>query len=74
MYMFDLNRRYDPPIVLPIQIKLYIPVCPTNRRPIRNMIGVVMNRLVGMGLKGSIKSGEGALTQRNPSSWICPVI
>ena len=29
---------------------LYIPVYRTNRRPIKNTIGVVMNRLVGMGL------------------------
>ena len=30
---------------------MYIPVCHTNRRPIKNTIGMVMNRLVGMVLK-----------------------
>ena len=30
---------------------MYIPVCHTNRQPVQNTIGVVMNRLVGMGLK-----------------------
>ena len=32
---------------------LYIPVCHTNRRSIKNMIGVVVNRLVGMTLNSS---------------------
>ena len=52
MYRFDLNRR---PIVQRIGLRfisnLYIPVSHTNRRPIKNTIGVVMNHLVGMGLK-----------------------
>ena len=30
--------------------QMYIPVSRTNGRSIRNMIGVVMNHLVGMGL------------------------
>ena len=57
MYRFDTNRPYNQPIVAPIlssvdyKLNLYIPVCHTNRRPIKNMIGVVMNRLVGMALK-----------------------
>ena len=29
---------------------MYIPVYHTNRRPFKNTIGVVINRLVGMGL------------------------
>ena len=32
------------------KLNLCIPVYYTNRRPIKNMIGVVMNRLVGMAL------------------------
>ena len=32
------------------KLNLYIPVYHTNRRPIKNMIGVAMNRLVGMAL------------------------
>ena len=50
--MFDLNRR---PILWMIarrfRSNMYIPVYHTNRRPFKNMIGVVKNRLVGMGLK-----------------------
>ena len=53
--MFDLNRW---PIIQRIgrrfRSNLYILVCHTNRRPIRNTIGVVTNRLVGMGLKGLV--------------------
>ena len=52
MYRFDLNRW---PIVQRIgrrfRSNLYILVYHTNRQPIKNTIGVVMNRLVGMGLK-----------------------
>ena len=33
------------------RLNLYITVCHTNKRPIKNTIGVVMDRLVGMGLK-----------------------
>ena len=29
---------------------MYIPVCHTNGRPVKNTIGVVVNCLVGMGL------------------------
>ena len=53
--MFDLNRR---PILWTIgrrfRLNLYILVSHTNRQPIKNTIGVVTNRLVGMGLKFSI--------------------
>ena len=49
--MFDLNRW---PIAQRIgrrfRSNLYILVYDTNRRPIINMIGVAVNRLVGMGL------------------------
>ena len=49
--MFDLNRR---PIIQRIgrrfRSNMYIPVYHTNGRSIKNMIGVVKNRLVGMGL------------------------
>ena len=34
-----------------LRLNLYIPVSHTNRRSIKNMIGVVVKRLVGMGLK-----------------------
>ena len=34
-------------------LNLYIPVSHTNRRSIKNTIGVVVSRLVGMGLKES---------------------
>ena len=55
MYRFDLNRL---PILWTIghQFKsnLYIPVYHTNRRPIRNTIGVIKNRLVGTGLKSAL--------------------
>ena len=37
---------------------LYIPVCHTNRRPIKNTISVVVNRLVGMALKGYLQLSE----------------
>ena len=33
------------------RLNRHIPVSHTNRRPIENTISVVMNRLVGMGLK-----------------------
>ena len=49
--MFDLNCR---PILWTIDHRfrsnMFIPVYHTKRRPIKNTIGVVMNRLVGMGL------------------------
>ena len=39
---------------------MYIPVSHTNRQTIKNMICVVMNRLVGMALKGLVTNyGEG---------------
>ena len=51
--MFDLNRRaIIPRIGRRFITNIYIPVYHTNRRSIKNMIGVVVNRLVGMGLKG----------------------
>ena len=51
MYRFDLNRwPIAQRIVHRFRSNLYILVCHTNRRPIRNTIGVVKNRLVGMGL------------------------
>ena len=31
--------------------QMYIPASHTNRQPIKNTIGVVVNRLVGVGLK-----------------------
>ena len=43
--MFDLNRHYNQPIVPSI------PVYHTNGRFIKNKIGMVMHRLVGMGPK-----------------------
>ena len=50
--MFDLNR---PPIAQRIgrrfRSNMYTPVYHSNRQPIKNTIGVVMNRLVGMALK-----------------------
>ena len=52
MYRFDFNQL---PILWTIshhfKSNLYIPVYHTNRRPIRNTIGVIKNRLVGMGLE-----------------------
>ena len=57
MYRFDINRRYNRPIVptadctADYKLNLCISVYHTNRRPIKNMIGVVMNRLVGMALR-----------------------
>ena len=51
MYIFDLNRS-----TADCRSNVYIPVCHTNRRPIRNTIGVVKNRLVGMALKIPINS------------------
>ena len=56
--MFDLdrqynrccNRRYNWPLYRRFILNMYISVYHTNQRPIKNMIGVVMNRLVGMGL------------------------
>ena len=56
MYMFDLNQRYNRhynwcykrPIVAPIYV--YIPGYHTNGRSLENMIGVVVNHLVGVGL------------------------
>ena len=55
--MFDLNQRYnrrytqcyDRLIVAPIHItNMHITVYHTNGRSIRKMIGVVVNRLVGI--------------------------
>ena len=57
--MFDLNRR---PILWMIarrfRSNMYIPVYHTNRRPFKNMIGVVKNRPVGMGLKRPYPLGD----------------
>ena len=40
--------------IAPIHMKhVYIPVSHTNRLPIKNTIGVVMNRLVGMSLNNT---------------------
>ena len=50
--MFDLNRRaIIPRIGRRFRTNMYIPVYHTNRGPFKNMIGVVKNHLVGMGLK-----------------------
>ena len=55
MYIFDLNRGYNWPIVAQSMYSsdcrsdMYIPVCHANGRYIKNMIGMVLNRLVGMG-------------------------
>ena len=43
------------------KLNLCIPVYHTNRRPIKNMIGVVMNRLVGMALKRIFKGQGGVI-------------
>ena len=54
--MFDLNRHYDRPENRQlIQIKHVHCMSHTNRQPIKNTIGVVMNHLVGIALyAGSI--------------------
>ena len=61
--MFDLNGRYNQRYNQPImalqlahcsticRLNMDIPVCHTNVRSIKNTIGMVMNRLVCMGLK-----------------------
>ena len=41
------------------RLNLYIAVCHTNRRSLKNMISVVVNRLVGMGLKHSFSNYRG---------------
>ena len=57
MHMFDMNRQYSRPIVAPIvalivsRSNMYITVYHTNKRSIKDTIGVVVNRLVGIGLK-----------------------
>ena len=55
MYIFDFNRRYNRRRYRSI---MYIPVSHTNWGSIKNTIGVVVNRLVGMGLKEYIKLDE----------------
>ena len=55
--MFDMNWCYNWLIVAPINCRaddssnMYIPVSHTNGRSINNTISVLMNRLVGMGLR-----------------------
>ena len=39
------------------KLSLYIPVCHTNRRSIKKKIGVVVDRLVAMGLKSTRRLG-----------------
>ena len=49
--MSDLNRRaIIQRIARRLRSNMYIPVYHTNGRSIQNMIGVVVNPLVGMGL------------------------
>ena len=43
-------------IVPPIHISRYILVYHTNGRSVKNMIGVIVNRLVGMGLNAYIST------------------
>ena len=38
-----------------IRSNMYITMSHTNRRPIKNTIGVVMNRLVGMALQEAVR-------------------
>ena len=42
----------------------------TNRRPIKNMVGVVMNRLVGMGLK---KVAKKVVKKLQLNCYLCDV-
>ena len=55
MYMFDMNQLYNwlimRRLVRRFRSNMYIPVSHTNRRSIQNTIGLVMNHLVGIGLK-----------------------
>ena len=56
--MFDMNRRYNWPIVVPIVLPIVPPIQIKHDHSsvsyqwviYRNTIGVVMHRLVGMGL------------------------
>ena len=69
-----MKRRYNQPILAPIvapivpPIQMYIPVSHTNGQSImiKDTIGVVMHRLVGVGLyKGVVTNyGEGGATKR----------
>ena len=49
MYMFDMNRRYNHSMGQ-LKLNMYNLVSHTNKRSVKDMIGVVVNRLVGMGL------------------------
>ena len=55
MYMFNMDRLYNQPIVAsivsPIVPPNHIKHVQSNGQPIKDMIGVVVNRLVGMGFK-----------------------
>ena len=59
--MFNMNRRYNRhykrPIVAPIHIK-HIHSNVSYRRVVYQRYNVVMNHLVGMGLKGGIPCGD----------------
>ena len=66
MYMFGLNwRAIIQRIDRQFRTKIYIPVSHTNGRSIKNMIGVVVNRLVGIGLKGPYPLGPSIIGQSN---------
>ena len=72
--MFDLDRR---PILWTIGHRLrsniYIPVYHTNRRPIKNTIGLVKNRLVGMALNRLHTYDYAGITDIGyvPKGYIC---
>ena len=76
MHMFNVNRRYNPPYNRPIlRFNTYIQVSHTNGRSIKNMIGVVVNRLVGMGLSGQPQSCQTLfLNPYNGSALYLPYI
>ena len=48
MYMFDLNQWYNRRYNRPIDSYMYIPVSYTNGWSVKNTIGMVVNRLVGI--------------------------
>ena len=52
MYMFNMDRRYKRPIVAPIVSPIQIKHVHSSvaYQPIKDMIAVVLNCLVGMGL------------------------
>ena len=65
MYMFDLDWRYNRHYNWrQFRSNMYIPVSHTNGGSIKNTIGVIMNRLVGMGLKGHTHR-----VPPSPSDW-----